>query len=145
MKTVTDPVTLANELRPVLLRLSRRLRQELHAGGVTAGQVTLLVQIANHPGIGIGELAAHERVSAPRMSKAVQALLEAGLVLRRPAVDDRRRVGVEISDGGRQVLDSVRRRRTAWLAGRLRELEPDELEALEGALVPLARLLEVDH
>ena len=67
MKTVSEPVTLANELRPTLLRLARHLRREVMDLGVTGSQVTLLVQIAHHPEIGIGELADLEGVSAPRM------------------------------------------------------------------------------
>lgn len=143
MNVVTDPVAVANELRPVLLKLSRRLRQEVHARGVTSSEVSLLIQIAKRPGIGIGELAELERVSAPRISKAVQKLLVGGLVYRhQDTPEDRRRVGVDITARGRQVLDSVRKRRTAWLAERLEGLEPDDLATLEAALAPLARLLE---
>ena len=143
MKTVTDPLSVANQLRPVLLKLSRQLRQEVHARGVTAGEVTLLVEIASHPGIGICDLAEREGVSSPRISKAVQKLLVDGLVYRHQSTpEDRRRVGVDITQRGRQVLDSVRRRRTAWLTERLHGLSPDELEALEAAIAPLAKLLE---
>jgi hypothetical protein len=37
----------------------------------------------------------------------------------------------------------VRRRRTAWLAQRLKNLEPEELERLDAALDTLARVAEV--
>jgi len=50
-----DPTVLANRLRPVLLQLNRQLRREIHSLGVTGGQVSLLVQIKYHPGIGIRE------------------------------------------------------------------------------------------
>jgi DNA-binding MarR family transcriptional regulator len=143
MNVVTDPVTLANELRPVLLKLSRQLRHEVHARGLSTSQVSLLIQIAKQPGICVGDLAALERMSSPGMSKAVQKLLEEGLVRREQATpDDRRRVAVQITARGRDVLASVRRRRTAWLADRLQRLEPDELERLEAAIEPLAKLLE---
>ena len=141
MKTVTDPLTVANELRPVLLKLARHLRREVHDLGVTGSQVTLLVQVKQRPRIGIRELAAIEAVSAPRMSQAVDRLVTLGLVQRHPG-EDRRRVGLELTERGEGVLRSVRKRRTAWLAERLKGLEPDELEALEAAVGPLARLLE---
>jgi len=80
MKTVTDPVTIANELRPVLLKLSRQVRRELHELDLTAGQVSVLGYIANHPDIGVGALAELEGVSAPRMSKVVRELCAAELV-----------------------------------------------------------------
>ena len=138
---VTDPVAVANRLRPVLHKLNRHLRRETHSLGVTSGQVSLLAQIGRSPGIGVRELAALERMSSPGMSKYVARLEHAGL-LRRTETADRRRVGLELTEEGQRVLCSVRSRRTAWLAARLRGLDPDELAAVEAAVEPLARLLE---
>jgi DNA-binding MarR family transcriptional regulator len=141
--TVTDPVALANELRPVLLKLNRELRRELHTIGVSAGQVALLVQIRKTPGIGVSELAERERMSAPGMSGHVDRLVKSGLVERtRDESGDRRRVGLTVTAEGHNVLRSVRSRRNAWLASRLRGLEPDELERIEAAIEPLSRLLD---
>jgi DNA-binding MarR family transcriptional regulator len=137
-----DTVAVANRLRPVLLKLSRELRRESHSLGVTGGQVTVLVAIKQRPGIGVAELAAQEGISKPGMSKAVDRLERAGLVVRTPSGDDRRRVGLRLSDAGERVLRSVKSKRTAWLADRLRRLESQELDALDGAIEPLARLLE---
>lgn len=89
----TDPVTVANRLRPVLLKLNRHLRREIHSVGLSGGQVSLLVTIQRNPGIGIRELAGLERMSAPGMSKYVSGLEAAGLVAREPALADRRRIG----------------------------------------------------
>jgi DNA-binding MarR family transcriptional regulator len=137
-----DPTVLANRLRPVLLRLNRELRHEVHSLGVTGGQVSLLVQIKLHPGIGMRELAALERMSVPGMSKFVARLEEAGLVERAAVAGDQRRVGLSLTAAGHKVLRSVRSKRTAWLAARLRGLGPGELEAIDAAIEPLARLLE---
>ena len=52
---------------------------------------------------------------------------------------DRRRVGLELTPKGERLLRSIRERRTAWLAERLEELEPEELRAIEGAIEPLLR------
>jgi DNA-binding MarR family transcriptional regulator len=141
MKTVTDPVVIANELRPVLLKLSRQVRRELHELDVTAGQVSILAHISNRPGIGVGALAELEGVSAPRMSKVVHELLAAELLTSERGTD-RRRVGLEVTQRGSTVLRSVKKRRTAWLAARLERLEPEELEALEAAIEPLTKLLK---
>jgi DNA-binding MarR family transcriptional regulator len=140
-----DPTVLANRLRPVLLHLNRQLRREIHSLGVTGGQVSLLVQIKYHPGIGIRELAALERISVPGMSKFISRLEEAGLVQRAPVEGDQRRVGLTLTPAGQKVLRSVKSKRTAWLASRLRELDPDELEAIDAAIEPLAHLLAEDE
>src|ERR671933_1766963 len=93
----TDTIALANRLRPVLLKLNRELRREIHSLGVTGGQVSLLVQIKYSPGIGVRELAARERISVPGMSKFVARLEEAGLIQRDPVGGDKRRVGLTLT------------------------------------------------
>ena len=138
----TDPTAVANRLRPALLRLSRELRREIHSIGVTGGQVSLLNQIQQDPGIGVRELAARERMS-PGMSKYVARLEQAGLV-HRTELADRRRIGLQLTAEGARVIASVKRRRTAWLAARLRGLPPGELEAIDAAVAQLLKLLEVD-
>src|SRR5256885_16679209 len=96
-----DAVELANRLRPVLLRIARELRRELHSIGVTPGQISLLVQIRNMPGIGVSELAELERMSTPGMSGHVERLVKAGLGERtRDEGGDRRRGGVTVTREG---------------------------------------------
>jgi DNA-binding MarR family transcriptional regulator len=135
-------VGVANRIRPVLLKLARELRREVHPLGVTGGQVSLLVQIRHNAGIGVRELAAREGISAPGMSGHVDRLERAGLVERRAHPGDRRRQGLHLSDEGERVLRLVKSRRTAWLAARMKGLSPEELKTLDAAIVPLSRLLE---
>jgi DNA-binding MarR family transcriptional regulator len=135
-------ISVANRLRPVLLRLARELRREAHAFGVTGGQATLLAGIEREGGIGLGELAAGEGVSAPAMSKHVDRLERAGLVKRVPGSSgDRRRVEIELTVNGQRVLRRVRSQRTAWLATRLDQLDPLALAAIDDAIGPLTALL----
>ena len=140
-----DTTALANQLRPVLLKLNRELRREIHSLGVTGGQVGLLVQIKARPGIGMRELASVERMSVPGMSKFIARLEEAGLVQRAPVEGDQRRVGLSLTQAGHKVLRSVKSKRTAWLAARLRHLEPEQLGAIDAAIEPLAHLLELEE
>jgi DNA-binding MarR family transcriptional regulator len=140
-ETIADPLAVANELRPVLLRLSRELRRETEDLGVTSRQVTLLWLIRHHPGMSLRELAAEERISAPALSGHVDRLEKAGLIERLRDDADRRRVGLTLTEEGVRLLRRVRARRTSWLAGRLKGLEPDELEAIEAAIEPLRSLL----
>ena len=137
-----EPLEVANRLRPALLKLARELRRESHALGVTGGQVSLLIQIHRHRGIGVRDLAALERMSPAAMSGYVDRLERAGLAQRRQNLDDRRRQGLWLTDEGERVLRSVKSRRTAWLAARLEHLSPDELAALDSAVEPLMALIE---
>ena len=143
--TATDTVGVADALRPILLRVGRELRREARAEGISPEQVSLLVAIKYAPGIGVRDLAAHERISAPAMTKHVDRLERDGLVARTPSADDKRRIGLTLTEQGRRVLRRVRSRRTAWLATRLRALEANELLAVEAAIEPLSRLLKEDE
>jgi DNA-binding MarR family transcriptional regulator len=138
-----SPVDLANELRPTLLQINRQLRKELTPLGITAVQAALLHAIRTTPGIGIRQLAEREGMSKPAMTTAVDRLEAIGLVHRKRSPRDARRVELELTEKGQRVSRSARSRRTAWLAERLRRLEPGELEALDDAVAPLRRLLEV--
>jgi DNA-binding MarR family transcriptional regulator len=144
MLTISAPVDIANELRPVLLQLNRQLRRELAPLGITGGQAALLHAIRNEPGTGVRELAAREGMSAPTMSSHLDRLESAGLVTRTRSGADRRRVRLELTDAGVRTLRAARSRRTAWLASRLKRLTTTQLAAVEAAIPALARLLEED-
>src|SRR5213592_3988815 len=90
----TDPIALADLLRPALTRVSRRLRLEAQRAGLSAQDVFLLSHIRKHPGVGVSALADAEQTSRPTMSGHVKRLEAAGLVLRREDADDARRSGL---------------------------------------------------
>jgi DNA-binding MarR family transcriptional regulator len=139
--TDTQPLAVANELRPVLLRLARELRKETEQFGVTGRQVTLLWLVKRSPGMPLRELAEQEGISAPSLSGHVDRLERAGLMERIRSEVDRRRVGLALTPAGERLLRRVRERRTAWLAERLGILEPAELEAVAAAIAPLMLLV----
>jgi DNA-binding MarR family transcriptional regulator len=138
----TDIAITAERLRPVLLRLSRELRRETEALGVTSRQATLLWLVREHPDLTLGELAALERITAPSLSGHVDRLEQAGLLERVRSTDDRRRVILRLTPAGSRLLRRVRSRRTTWLAERLGTLDDAEIEAIERAIEPLTALLE---
>ncbi len=141
---VKETTEIANELRPVLLRLARELRREIHSLGVTGGQVSLMAAIKHEPGITASVLAERERVSPPAISNHLARLEAARLVARTRGDADRRRVGLALTSEGEKVLRSVRQRRTAWLSRRLEHLTDEERAAVDAALAPLTKLLEAD-
>ena len=136
-----SPELVADDLRPVLLRLARELRKETEQLGVTARQTTLLWLVKRSPGLSLAELAAEEGISPPALSGHVDRLEDAGFLERVRSTEDRRRVGLRLTEEGGRLLRRVRARRTTWLAERLRALEPTELEAVGKAMPALQRLL----
>jgi DNA-binding MarR family transcriptional regulator len=141
--TTENSLALANELRPVLLRLTRELRRETEQFGITGRQATLLWLVKGSPGLTLRALAEMEGISPPALSGHIDRLERSGLLVRVRSTEDRRRVGLELTPEGDRLLRSVRERRTAWLAERLGELDADALAAVAAAVEPLRRLLEV--
>ena len=131
---------LASGLRVGVLRLARRLRLERRDTALTLSQLSALATLHRHGPLPVGELAAHERVRAPSMTRVVTALEGEGLVARSPHESDGRQVVVTLSEAGDTLLAEDRRRRDAWLARRLEELDPDDLAALAAAVPVLERL-----
>lgn len=136
-------LALANDLRPVLLRLTRELRRETEQFGITGRQATLLWLVKGSPGLTLRALAEMEGISPPALSGHVDRLERSGLLVRVRSTEDRRRVGLELTPEGERLLRSVRERRTAWLAERLGALDPAARENVAAAVGPLRRLLEV--
>jgi DNA-binding MarR family transcriptional regulator len=90
----------------------------------------------------LGELAAHEKVQPPSMTRTTAALVERGLLTRVTALTDRRQVQIAISDKGLALLREDRRRRDAWLAGRFDKLTSDERALLHQVAPLLDRLAQ---
>ena len=140
----TDAV-LATAMRISISRLARRLRVErLGLGGTETVlsdiQLAALAALARHDSMTPGELAEHEKVQPPSMTRVIAVLEERGLVRREPHATDRRQVVLTVTDDGRDLVQRVRRRREAWLAQRLQELTPEEREVLRAAAPILEKI-----
>ena len=140
MQTIST-TDLAHRLRPVLVRLSRRMRQQAGAE-LSPTQGAALGTIDRHGPLTPSELALRERIQRPTATRVLARLEEAGLVARTADPSDRRSSLVSITDPGRSLLASVRDRKDAYLAQRLDQLSPEDLAALDRAAGILERMLE---
>jgi DNA-binding MarR family transcriptional regulator len=141
---IFDVTALADALRPALLRVSRRLRQESMKAGLSAQDALLLGHIKHNPGIGVSELADADQTSRPTMSSHVKRFEAAGWIVRRDDAEDGRRCGLSITPAGARRLEAIRRHRNDWLAARLARLGPAERERLAAAAEPLLKLMDLD-
>jgi DNA-binding MarR family transcriptional regulator len=87
-----------------------------------------------------GELAEHEKVQPPSITRVIASLEERGLIQRMPHPSDRRQVVLTVTDQGRDVVRRVRQLREAWLARRLADLTPQEQAILRDAVPILEKL-----
>ena len=137
-------VALADDLRPALLRLSRRLRNEAQKAGLSAQDAVLLGLVKAKPGIGVSGLAESEQTSRPTMSGHIKRLEAEGLVARLIDAEDGRRSGLTLTPAGARKLEQIRAQRNDWLAKRLTKLEPAEREQIAAAAAALLKLASAD-
>jgi DNA-binding MarR family transcriptional regulator len=127
------------------MRLRRRLANERHPDNeLGLPSMAVLGALYGHGDMTPTELAAHERVQPPSMTRTINCLEEGGYVVRRPHDTDGRQVVVSLSDAGRATLMADRARRDAWLAKRLRELSAEERALLRQVVPILERLARSD-
>src|SRR5215469_17124223 len=136
---------LATTLRISVSRLARRLRVERTVPGLaepdlSETQLAALAALERHGAMTPGELASHEKVQPPSMTRVISALVESQLVRREPHLSDRRQVVLTVTDAGRDLVNKARRRRDVWLAKRLNELTPAERATLRAAAPILEKL-----
>jgi DNA-binding MarR family transcriptional regulator len=96
--------------------------------------------LERHGAMTPGELAEHEKVQPPSMTRVIATLAALRLVTRTPHPTDRRQVMLAASQEGRDLVRKARRRRDAWLAKRLAELTPAERATLRAAAPILEKL-----
>jgi DNA-binding MarR family transcriptional regulator len=143
VRTSTTPradAGLAGSLRDAVGRLSRRMRAERPATELSLGQLAALRTLERHGPMTASELAAHEKVQPPSMTRIVAALEAHGYLSRTPDPIDRRQVVVTASPAGRLLLAEDRRRKDAWLSRRLHALDLDDLAVLAAAVPVLEKL-----
>ncbi|HEX2314461.1 MAG TPA: MarR family transcriptional regulator [Thermomonospora sp.] len=141
---------LAEDLRISIARLSRRLRSVSASGGadasrpepprLTISQHAALAALERHRAMTPRELADHEKVQPPSMTRVIAALEEQALVERSPHPTDGRQVVLRVTPRGVELLREERRRKEVWLAQRLRELTPEERAILRQAAPILDKL-----
>ena len=145
----TDPVTTlsalsedeAFRLRVALARIARGVDRRVGSGdGLTRTQLSVLGTVARARTMAVSELAEIEGLNPTMLSRVVGQLEQAGLVVRRPAEQDRRVVVVGITAAGARTQERLRRERARLFAERLAELSDERVAALSAALPALEAL-----
>jgi DNA-binding MarR family transcriptional regulator len=140
MPTLTRTAELASSMRVSVMRLSRRLRVERADHGLTLTQISVLATLDRHGPLTPRELARHERVQPPSMTRTLAALEERSLIVRTPHASDGRQHLISLAAPAAALLREDRRRRDAWLAQRLAELTQAERDVLRAAAPIIDRI-----
>jgi DNA-binding MarR family transcriptional regulator len=136
-----DPLELAKKILDVIPMSMAKIRTEMRAASpsyLSVPQFRILANIFRGRNLA-GEIAKHQGVSQPAMSKMIEALVEKGLVRRETeAGKDRRRVPLVLTEEGETLFLKIRRsaqqeisRSTARLGARQRQEMFRGLQRLE--------------
>ncbi len=131
--------TTAKLVLEVVPLLMRQIRSEMraHGRGVSVPQFRALLFIDRNPGCSLAAAAEHLGITPATASATVERLVRQGLVERAPARSERRRVQLNSTADGQELVHAARRSTQARLAERLNVLDGADLARLETALALL--------
>jgi DNA-binding MarR family transcriptional regulator len=136
-------LAVAEELRAVLGKLSRRLREQAHAGDLTWSQVSVLIRLERDGPATVTTLARAEGVRPQSMGATVSALEAAQLLRGSSDPSDGRQTVLSLTAGCRKMIKAGRTARADWLFRTIRtKLAPAEQEKLAAAVELLKRLVD---
>jgi DNA-binding MarR family transcriptional regulator len=131
----------AGDLRALVGRLARRLRQASDVGEITLSQASVLSLLEREGPATPGSLASKERISPQSMGTLLVSLETLGLVSRTPDPTDGRRLVISLTEAGLQVIHGARRQKEERLARALADhFTAEEQQMLIAALPLLERL-----
>ena len=134
---------IAGDLRAVLGRLKRSLRQPDAADEITLPQASVLSRLAHEGPMASGALAIADHVRPQSIGATLAALEAQGLVARHADPEDGRRVIMALTTAGEQALRGARRLREERLGRAIADhLTPEEQQTLIAALPLLDRLAD---
>lgn len=137
-ETTTRVASDAERALNALRRLVRGLRvgtiSVQRRSGITGAQLFVLRALVECPGQSMRDLVAHTLTSQSTVSEVVARLIRRGLVVRRAAKDDRRRVILTPTPAGRAIVRSAPPVVQANLIAGLGRLSPATRKALANGL-----------
>ncbi|WP_329607881.1 MarR family winged helix-turn-helix transcriptional regulator [Nocardia seriolae] len=143
MRSATEVVAAAGELRVVTSRLLRQLRSARAGREMTPSQAVVLSRLGTEGAMSVADLARAERVRPQSMRTTLAALEDRGLVIRGAHPTDQRRVLMSLSEEGQRLLRVAHDAKEDWLVNAmLTKLSPAEQDSLIEAIPLLARLVE---
>ncbi len=137
----TDALALAHDLRVVIGRLKRRLREQAYLGDLTWSQVAVLGHLDREGPATVTALARAEGMRPQSMGATVAVLEAAGLISGAPDPKDGRQTLLSLTPACRDLIAAGRAAREDWLLRAIQTtLSAEDIKQLAGAVALLKRL-----
>lgn len=138
----TRASALAQDLRALLIKLKRRLREQGGMGDLTPSQVSVLLRLETDGPATAAGLARAEGMRPQSMGPVITALEAAGLVSGVPDPNDGRRILLSLTDACRTWAQEKRAAKQDWLTRTIEaRLSPREQDELAASVELLKRLV----
>ncbi len=134
---------LAADLRALVVKLKRRLREQANTGDLTPSQVSVILRLERDGPTTVSALSRAEGVRPQSMRMTVAALEEAGHVEGRPDPGDGRQTIISLTEACHKWLTEGRAAHQDWLSrGIASKLSREEQRTLGEAARLLARIVD---
>jgi DNA-binding MarR family transcriptional regulator len=137
-----ESMEISSSVRRAVGALSRRLRAECPENGLNLTKLSLLGHLHQKGSLSAAQLATLEHVQPQSLTRVLAELVAEGLVSRRADATDGRRLLLDITGGGRDLLARDVQQRDAWLAKAMADLSVTERELLRLAAHLMERLAD---
>jgi DNA-binding MarR family transcriptional regulator len=139
----TSAALLAQDLRALMRKLKRQLREQSLTHDLAPSQVSVLLRLEKDGPATASALARAEGMRPQSMAPILPVLEHAGLVERAADPNDGRKTLFSMTDACRHWLEEARAARQDWLTRTLQaRLTSAELDRVADAVVLLQRLVE---
>ncbi len=133
---------LASEIRALVGKLKRRLREQANVGDLAPSQISVLLRLEREGPATTSSLARLEGMRPQSMGTLIASLQAAGLVSGAPDPTDGRQTLLSLTDTFRKWIEEGRAARQDWLTRTLQaRLSPEEQSRLAEAIELLKRLV----
>lgn len=136
-------VALAQDLRSLVSKLKRRLREQSHVGDLTPSQTSVLLRLEKAGSATTSGLARAEGMRPQSMAPIIAVLQDAELLKGAPDPTDGRQTLLSLTETCRKWIAEGRAARQDWLTRMLdAKLSQQEQDEVAKALTLLKRLVE---
>lgn len=132
------------KFRLILGTVKKHFREVEETCGISSSQVWILKIVYQHPKIGINGIAKIMSIHQTTSSLLVEKLVKKKLIKKSRSDEDQRKVGLEITDDGCQLLAKAPLHSEGLLPYALSQIEISELIILNGQLDKVIKYFDAD-
>jgi DNA-binding MarR family transcriptional regulator len=127
---------------PLLMRFIRAEMRTHSADSISIPQLRSLAFLKRSPGASLSQVADHLGLTCATASTTIERLVQRDLVKRTDHPQERRRVVLNLTAEGKELLEQSQEKTRAHIAEILQDLTPEQISQIEESLTLLKNVFE---